>query len=151
MLRACLAVALAAVLLVSESRGADPSAVRRIAATGQTVPGGGAFDRFSVESLPIVAPINSKGQVAFFATVVRGRANEGFFVASGARISKVAADGDPVPGGGVFSEFGQHPAPALNDAGELAFSAEITHAKAVGREFVESQSQENDIAHAGGS
>src|SRR3989442_5519793 len=109
MLRACLAVALAVVLLVSESRGADPSAVRRIAATGQAVPGGGAFDRFSVESLPIVAPINSKGQVAFFATVVRGRANEGFFVASGARISKLVADGDPGPRGGRLSGFVRHP------------------------------------------
>src|SRR5438132_13047712 len=103
MLRACLAVALAAVLLVSESRGADPSVVRRIAATGQSVPGGGAFDRFSVESLPVVAPINSKGQVAFFATVVRGRANEGFFVASGARLSKVSTGGDPCPGRGVLA------------------------------------------------
>ena len=150
MLRACLAVALAAVLLVSESRGADPSAVRRIAATGQTVPGGGAFDRFSVESLPIVAPINSKGQVAFFATVVRGRANEGFFVASGARISKVAADGDPVPGGGVFSGFGRHPVPALNDAGELAFSAAIAGARAVEGIFVASPSRVRAIVLAGG-
>jgi len=150
MLRACLAVALAAVLLVSESRGADPSAVRRIAANGQTVPGGGAFDRFSVESLPIVAPINSKGQVAFFATVVRGRANEGFFVASGARISKVAADGDPVPGGGVFSGFGRHPVPALNDAGELAFSAAIAGARAVEGIFVASPSRVRAIVFAGG-
>src|SRR5207249_3679230 len=138
------------VLLVSESRGADPSAVRRIAATGQTVPGGGAFDRFSVESLPIVAPINSKGQVAFFATVVRGRANEGFFVASGARISKVAADGDPVPGGGVFSGFGRHPVPALNDAGELAFSAAIAGARAVEGIFVASPSRVRAIVLAGG-
>src|SRR5438067_9797950 len=122
MLRACLAVALAAVLLVSESRGADPSAVRRIAATGQTMPGGGTFDRFSVESLPIVAPINGKGQVAFFATILRGRSSEGLFVSSGERIGKLAADGDAAPGGGVFSGFGRHPVPALNEGGELAFA-----------------------------
>src|SRR6266478_5381843 len=126
MLRACLAVAVAlAALLVSESPGADPSVIRRVAVTGQAVPGGGTFDRFSVESLPIVAPINSKGHVAFFATVLRGRASEGFFLASGGRISKLVADGDPVPGGGVFSGFGRHPVPALNDAGDLAFSAAI--------------------------
>src|SRR5438445_12810127 len=105
MRRACvaLAVALAAVLEIVESPGADTSAIRRVAVTGQAVPGGGTFDRFSVESLPIVAPINAKGQVAFFATILRGRASEGFFVASGARITKLVADGDPAPGGGVFS------------------------------------------------
>src|SRR5947209_20336214 len=130
MLRACLAVAaaLAVVLSVCESHGADPSAVRRVAVTGQAVPGGGTFDRFSVESLPIVAPINGKGQVAFFATVLRGRAGEGFFLATGKQIAKVAAEGDPAPGGGVFSGFGRHPIPALNEAGELAFAAAISGA-----------------------
>src|SRR2546425_12266753 len=125
-----LAIALAAVLEIVESPGADPSAIRRVAVTGQAVPGGGTFDRFSVESLPIVAPINGKGQVAFFATVLRGRASEGFFLSSGARISKLAADGDPAPGGGVFSGFGRHPVPALNDGGELAFTAAIAGARA---------------------
>src|SRR3989441_9161269 len=152
MLRACLvaAIALAALLSASGSHGADPPAIRRVVATGQAAPGGGAFDRFSVESLPVVAPINSKGQVAFFATVVRGRANEGFFVASGARISKVATDGDPVPGGGVFSGFGRHPVPALNDAGELAFSAAIAGARAVEGIFVASPSRVRAIVLAGG-
>src|SRR5262247_2520732 len=105
MRRACVALAFALLALLSagESRGTDPPAIRRVAVTGQAVPGGGAFDRFSVESLPIVAPINSKGQVAFFATIVRGRANEGFFIASGARVDKLVTDGDRVPGGGVFS------------------------------------------------
>src|SRR5437879_7507722 len=123
MLRACIAVALAALLSPAGSLGAEPPAIRRVVVTGQPAPGGGAFDRFSVESLPIVAPINNKGQVAFFATILRGRASEGYFLASGPRISKLAADGDPAPGGGVFSGFGRHPVPALNDGGELAFVA----------------------------
>ena len=75
MLRACIAVALAALLSPAGSLGAEPPAIRRVVVTGQPAPGGGAFDRFSVESLPIVAPVNDKGQVAFFATVVRGRAS----------------------------------------------------------------------------
>ena len=149
MLRVGLAVALAAALLVSESRGAESPAIRRVAVTGQAVPGGGTFDRFSVESLPIVAPINSKGQVAFFATIVRGRANEGFFVASGARIGKLVTDGDRVPGGGVFSGFGRHPVPALNDAGEVAFSASIAGARAVEGIFVASPGRVRPIALAG--
>src|SRR5262249_47024145 len=149
MLRVCLAVALAAALLVSESRSAESPAIRRVAVTGQAVPGGGAFDRFSVESLPIVAPINSQGQVAFFATIVRGRANEGFFIASGARIDKLVADGDRVPGGGVFSGFGRHPVPALNGAGEVAFSAAIAGARAREGIFGASPRRGRPIALAG--
>jgi len=153
MRRACVALAFALLALLSagESRGADPSAVHRVAVTGQAVPGGGTFDRFSVESLPIVAPINGKGQVAFFATVLRGRANEGFFLSSGARISKLAADGDPAPGGGVFSGFGRHPVPALNDGGELAFAAAISGARAVEGIFVASPRSMRAVALAGGA
>ena len=153
MRRACveLVFALLALLSAGESRGADPSAVHRVAVTGQAVPGGGTFDRFSVESLPIVAPINGKGQVAFFATVLRGRANEGFFLSSGARITKLAADGDPAPGGGVFSGFGRHPVPALNDGGELAFAAAISGARAVEGIFVASPRGTRAVALAGGA
>lgn len=153
MRRALLAAAatLCTLLVVHVSAGADPSSLRRIAVTGQSVPGGGAFDRFSVESLPIVAPINSKGQIAFFATVLRGRANEGFFLSSGTHITKLAADGDPAPGGGVFSGFGRHPVPALNDAGELAFAAAIAGARAVEGMFVASPRGVRVIALAGGA
>src|SRR5215475_16223763 len=151
MRRACVALAFALLALLSagESRGTDPPAVRRVAITGQAVPGGGAFDRFSVESLPIVAPINNKGQVAFFATVLRGRASEGFFLSAGGRISKLAADGDPAPGGGVFSGFGRHPVPALNDAGELAFAAAVAGARALEGIFVASRRGTRAIALAG--
>ncbi|PYN04137.1 MAG: hypothetical protein DME07_04320 [Candidatus Rokuibacteriota bacterium] len=149
MLRACIAVALAALLSPAGSLGAEPPAIRRVVVTGQPAPGGGAFDRFSVESLPIVAPVNDKGQVAFFATVVRGRTSEGFFLASGARITKIAADGDPVPGGGVFSGFGRHPIPALNNAGELAFAAAISGARAVEGIFVASERRVRVVALAG--
>src|SRR5499433_2895188 len=147
MRRAC--VALLFLLWAGESHPAEQSAVRRVAVTGQAVPGGGTFDRFSVESLPIVAPINSKAQVAFFATVLRGRAGEGFFLSSGTQVSKLAADGDPAPGGGVFSGFGRHPVPALNDAGELAFAAAIAGARAVEGIFVASRRGTRAIALAG--
>src|SRR5499433_3695957 len=151
MRRACLAVAftVSALLSASDSHSADPSAVRRVAISGQAAPGGGTFDRFSVESLPIVAPINSKGQVAFFATVLRGRAGGGFFLSSGTQITKLAADGDPAPGGGVFSGFGRHPVPALNDGGELAFAAAISGARAVEGIFVASRRGMRAIALAG--
>jgi hypothetical protein len=153
MRRACLAVtaALSVLLMIRGSLGADPSSIRRIAVTGQAAPNGGVFDRFSVESLPIVAPINSKGQVVFFASVVRGRASEGFFLTTGTRTSKLVADGDAVPGGGVFSGFGRHPLPTLNDAGELAFAATITGARAVEGVFVASPRGIRAVALAGGA
>ena len=152
MRRASLAVAFALPTLLSPtaSHAADPG-VRRVAVTGQPAPGGGTFDRFSVESLPIVAPINGKGQVAFFATVLRGRASEGLFLSSGTQIAKLAADGDPAPGGGVFSGFGRHPVPALNDAGELAFAAAVAGARAVEGIFVASRRGTRPVALAGGA
>jgi len=143
------AAAITVSLIAHASHGADPSSIRRIAVTGQAAPNGGAFDRFSVESLPIVAPINAKGQVAFFASVVRGRASEGFFLSTGARIVKLVADGDAVPGGGVFSGFGRHPVPTLNDAGELAFVATIAGARAVEGIFVVSARGVRTVALAG--
>jgi hypothetical protein len=151
MRRASLAAiaALVVALLAQGSPGADSSSIRRVAVSGQAAPNGGAFDRFSVESLPIVAPINGKGQVAFFASVVRARASEGFFLSTAARISKLVADGDKVPGGGVFSGFGRHPVPALNDAGELAFAATIAGARAVEGIFVASSRGVRSVALAG--
>ena len=147
--RVAAAGVLCVLLAVHASHGAAPSGLRRIASTGQAAPGGGAFDRFSVESLPIVAPINSKGQVAFFASIVRGRATEGFYLSTGTRLSKLVADGDSTPGGGVFSGFGRHPVPSLNDAGELAFAATIAGARAVEGIFVASARGLRAVALAG--
>src|SRR5215510_3005931 len=105
MRRACLAVpfALSTVFSAAASHAADPSGVRRVAVTGQPAPGGGTFDRFSVESMPIVAPANGKGQVAFFATLTRSRSAEGIFLATGSRVAKVAQEGDSLGAAGTIS------------------------------------------------
>ncbi len=105
-------------------------ALRRIAASGQATPIGGTFDRFDVNAQPIVAPVNAQGQVAFYASILRNRATEGIFVATDGKIAKAAAVGDPVPGGGMLSEFAQHPIPAFNDRGTVAFIAAMTSAHA---------------------
>jgi hypothetical protein len=105
-------------------------ALRLVVASGQAAPGGGRFDRFDVGSQPIVAPVNGRGQVAFYASVARGKASEGIFLAANSRITKAAAVGDAVPGGGVLSEFARHPVPALNDAGKIAFGASVAGARA---------------------
>jgi hypothetical protein len=149
MSRAPRAATLGIVLLVAAVATAAPS-LDRIAATGQPAPAGGTFEHFSVESLPVVAPVNTRGQVAFFASVLRGRASEGFFVGAGSRIVKVALEGDHAPGGGTFSGFGKHPIPALNDAGEVAFAAAVAGGKTVEGIFLARRRGVSVVVVAGG-
>src|SRR3954453_7116949 len=105
-------------------------ALRLVVASGQVAPGGGRFDRFDVGAQPIVAPVNARGQVAFYGSILRNRVTEGIFIAHVGRIRKVTAVGDSVPGGGGLSEFAKHPMPSLNDSGTVAFGAAITSAQA---------------------
>ena len=123
--------------------------LRLVVASGQAAPGGGSFNRFDVNSQPIVAPVNSRGQVAFYASVARAKANEGIFLATASRITKVAAVGDAVPGGGVLSEFARHPLPALNDAGKIAFGATVAGARATEGIFLATDDRLKAIALTG--
>src|SRR5215467_3838097 len=102
-----------------------PGALRAVIQSGAAAPGGGRFDRFDVTAQPIVAPVNARGQVAFYATVLHGPAREGIFLADAGQVTKVAAFGDSLPGGGTLAEFGAHPLPALNSAGHVAFAAQV--------------------------
>src|SRR5947208_4098388 len=124
-------------------------ALRLVVASGQAAPGGGSFDRFDVGSQPIVAPVNSRGQVAFYASVARATATEGIFLATASRITKAAAVGDTVPGGGVLSEFARHPLPALNDAGKVAFGASVAGARATEGIFLVADDRLKAIALTG--
>src|SRR5215831_16620621 len=98
--------------------------------SGAAAPGGGRFDRFNVTAQPIVAPVNARGQVAFYATVLHGPAREGIFLADAGQVTKVAAFGDSLPGGGTLAEFGAHPLPALNNAAHVAFAAQVAGGRA---------------------
>ena len=113
-----------------------PPVLKLVVASGQGAPTGGIFDRFDVAAQPIVAPVNASGQVAFYATVLHARATEGIFLSSGGRITKVAAVGDSIPGGGTLSQFALHPAPSLNDAGHVAFDAAMTSGRAADGVFL---------------
>jgi hypothetical protein len=124
-------------------------ALRLVVASGQAAPNGGRFDRFDVGSQPIVAPVNAKGQVAFYASVARAKATEGIFLATASRIAKAAAVGDAVPGGGVLSEFARHPVPALNDAGKIAFGASVAGARATEGIFLAADDRLKAIALSG--
>src|SRR6266404_1297697 len=124
-------------------------ALRLVVASGQAAPGGGRFNRFDVSSQPIVAPVNNRGQVAFYASVARAKVAEGIFVATASRIAKVAGVGDAVPGGGVLSEFARHPLPALNDAGKVAFGASVAGARATEGIFLVADGSLKAIALSG--
>ena len=68
--------------------------MRAIIQSDAPAPGGGRFDRFDITAQPIVAPVNARGQVAFYATVLHGPAREGIFLAEAGQVTKVAAFGD---------------------------------------------------------
>lgn len=126
-----LALALFVVLAATTASGDEPSRLRRVAGTGEAAPGGGAFDRFGAESMPVVAPVNARGDVAFFATLSRAGADEGLFLSSHGRVTAVAREGDRVAGVGRLSGFGRHPAPGLGDDGTVVFAAAVAEGRAV--------------------
>jgi hypothetical protein len=131
LVRAAALFALCAIGSAAPVLGDEPSRLRRVAATGEAAPGGGSFDRFGAESMPIVAPVNARGDVAFFATLSRGGADEGLFLWSRGRATAVAREGDRVAGVGRLSGFGKHPIPALGDDGTVVFAAAVAGGRAV--------------------
>src|SRR5438309_3214358 len=110
--------------------------LRAVVQSGFPAPGGGRFDRFDVAAHPVAAPVNARGQVAFYATVLRSPAREGIFIAEGGHATKVVAFGDDLPGGGTLAGFGAHPLPALNGAGHVAFGAQIAGGRATDGVFL---------------
>ena len=127
----------------------ETGALRAVVRSGLPAPGGGRFDRFDVTAQPIVAPVNGRGQVAFYATVLRSPAREGIFLAEGGHVTKVAAFGDSLPGGGTLAEFGAHPLPSLNSAGHVAFDAQIAGGRATEGIFLAGTDGLQAIALAG--
>ena len=127
---------------------AAPS-MRLVVTTGQAAPTGGSFDRFDIASQPIIAPVNARGHVAFYASVIRSKTAEGIFLATGQIFVKVAAVGDAVPGGGKLSEFAKHPIPSLNDSDKVAFGAAVAGAHATEGVFVASEGSLQVIALSG--
>ena len=127
----------------------ETGALRVVVRSGLAAPGGGRFDRFDVTSQPIVAPVNVRGQVAFFATVLRAPGREGIFLAEAGHVTKVAAFGDNLAGGGTLAEFAVHPLPSLNVAGHVAFGAQIAGGRATEGVFLAGADGLQTIALAG--
>src|SRR5436305_14539843 len=123
--------------------------LRAVVQSGFPAPGGGRFDRFDVAAHPVAAPVNARGQVAFYATVLRSPAREGIFIAEGGQVRKLAAFGDNLSGGGTLAEFGAHPLPSLNAAGHGAFVAHIAGGRATEGVFLAAPVGVQTIAREG--
>jgi hypothetical protein len=128
---------------------AEAGALRAVVRSGQPAPGGGSFDRFGVTPQPIIAPVNARGQVAFYATVLRAPGREGIFLADTSGITKIAVFGDAAPGGGTLAGFTALPLPALNANGHVAFGAEIAGGRATEGLFLATEDGIRVIALAG--
>lgn len=136
-------------LLIHVPAAGQPTALRTVVSAGQAAPGGGTFEHFSVESQPVVAPPNARGDVAFFASLLRGVGSEGLFLATARGIVKVAVEGDRAPGGGALSGLGRHPIPSVNTAGNVAFAAAVSKGRTVEGIFVFSRGTLRAVAVAG--
>jgi hypothetical protein len=97
------------------------SGIRKLAAVGDAVGGGGALSEFAKHPIPA---FNDGGKVAFGAALAGARASEGVFLADGGSIKTIALSGNDAPGvpTGTFVEFD---APALNNRDEVAFVASV--------------------------
>jgi hypothetical protein len=137
------------ILLFYGVAATQPIALRLVVSAGQAAPGGGTFEHFSVESQPVIAPSNARGDVAFFASILRGAGTEGLFLAGPRRIVKVAAEGDQAPGGGTLSGFGRHPIPSVNAEGSVVFAAAVSKGRTVEGIFESSRGQLRAVAVAG--
>src|SRR5215471_12970847 len=105
----------------------------KVAAIGDSSPVGGTFGAVGPGSL------NNNGQVVFLASAV-GTTNSNIFMWDNGVVTKVAAVGDPAPGGGTYSLLGTEslggfqdgtnipvgPVPDINDSGQIAFRAIVS-------------------------
>jgi len=97
-----------------------------VASYGDAAPGGGTFIS---AGRPDPLSVNASGQVVFLAQVAPP-GNNGVFLysSSGGVISKVAANGDPAPGGGTLRNLRF---PALNDGGQVVFASNFPGGRGV--------------------
>ena len=128
----------------------SPPALRRIVGTGQQTPIGGIFDRFDVESQPIVAPVNASGEVAFYATILRNKATEGIFLAAAGTSPRWPRSVTACRGAAMLTQFAKHPMPSLNDSGTVTFGAAVSLAQAAEGIFMAKDGELTAIAVVGG-
>lgn len=115
------ALSLLPMLLALSVAASLARADRAIVLSGDPAPGsgGGTFSQLGLPAL------NDFEHVAFRANLTGGAASEGIFLDTASGLTAIAVVGDLAPdtGGGTFFDFGEA---AINDAGQVAFSARIT-------------------------
>jgi len=107
--------------------------LEKVAAPGDPSPIGGVFDSVS----PGV--ISNSGKVFFLALPTPGSFDSDLFMWENGVVTKVAATGDPAPGGGTYSIIGSQsvgfvdgttmpigPLPDINDSDQIAFRAIVS-------------------------
>jgi hypothetical protein len=105
----------------------------KVAAVGDPSPIGGTFGAVGPGSM------NNNGKVVFLASPVGETVNSNLFMWDNGVVTKVAALGDPAPGGGTYSGLGTEsfgfqdgtsiptgPVPDINDSDQIAFRAIVT-------------------------
>jgi hypothetical protein len=105
----------------------------KVAAVGDPSPIGDTFGAVGPGS------INNNGKVVFLASQVGDTINSNLFMWDNGVVTKVAALGDPAPGGGTFSGLGTEsfgfqdgtsipggPVPDINDSDQIAFRAIVS-------------------------
>ncbi|MFL6596627.1 MAG: choice-of-anchor tandem repeat NxxGxxAF-containing protein [Chthoniobacterales bacterium] len=113
-------------------RGAFGEIVK-VAAVGDPSPIGGTFGAVGPGSL------NNNGKVVFLASPVGETVNSNLFMWDNGVVTKVAAIGDPAPGGGTFAALGTEsfgfqdgtsipvgPVPDITDSDQIAFRAIVS-------------------------
>jgi hypothetical protein len=104
-----------------------------VAAVGDPSPIGGTFGAVGPGSL------NNNGKIVFLASPVGETINSDLFMWDNGLVTKVAALGDPAPGGGTYTGLGTEsfgfqdgtfipvgPVPDINDSDQLAFRAIVS-------------------------
>ena len=126
--------------------------LRALAMTGEPVGVNGSFDRFGLELMTMVLASNNRGETAFYATIQRSASEEGIFLAKAdGKIARIAVAGDPVPDqmGQLIAGFGERPAPVMNDAGDVAFTATLGGGRGAAGVFLASEGKLRTIASSG--
>jgi hypothetical protein len=120
--------------------------------TGEPVGINGIFDRFGLELMTMVLAANNRGETAFYATIHRSASEEGLFLAKAdGKIARIAVAGDPVPDrmGQLIAGFGERPAPVMNDAADIAFTATLGGGRGAASVFLASEGKLRTIAASG--
>src|SRR5882724_10559922 len=126
--------------------------LRALAMADEPVGLNGSFDRFGLQLLTMVLASNNRGETAFYATIRRSQSEEGIFLAKAdGKIAPIAVAGDPVPdqAGQLIAGFGERPAPVMNDAGGIAFTATLAGGRGAAGVLLASEGKLRTIASSG--